>query len=84
MSTAAQNTTELQALMDGLGQAAQGCREQLAQADAASREQALLAAAAQIRGRAAEILSANALDMQQARERGLSGAMLDRVYGLWP
>ncbi|MCX7036419.1 MAG: glutamate-5-semialdehyde dehydrogenase [Proteobacteria bacterium] len=79
MSTAAQNTTELQALMDGLGQAAQGCREQLAQADAASREQALLAAAAQIRGRAAEILSANALDMQQARERGLSGAMLDRL-----
>ncbi len=79
MSTAAQNTTELQALMDGLGQAAQGCREQLAQADAASREQALLAAAAQIRGRAAEILSANALDVQQARERGLSGAMLDRL-----
>ena len=79
MSTAAQNTTELQALMDGLGQAAQGCREQLAQADAASREQALLAAAAQIRGRAAEILSANALDMQQARERGLSAAMLDRL-----
>ncbi len=79
MSTAAQNTTELQALMDGLGQAAQGCREQLAQADAASREQALLAAAAQIRGRAAEILSANALDMQQARERGLSTAMLDRL-----
>jgi glutamate-5-semialdehyde dehydrogenase len=79
MSTAAQNTTELQALMDGLGQAAQGCREQLAQADAASREQALLAAAAQIRGHAAEILSANALDMQQARERGLSGAMLDRL-----
>jgi len=79
MSTAAQNTTELQALMDGLGQAAQGCREQLAQADAASREQALLAAAAQIRERAAEILSANALDMQQARERGLSAAMLDRL-----
>ena len=79
MSTAAQNTTELQALMDGLGQAAQGCREQLAQADAASREQALLAAAVQIRGRAAEILSANALDVQQARERGLSGAMLDRL-----
>lgn len=79
MSTAAQNTTELQALMDGLGQAAQGCREQLAQADAASREKALIAAAAQIRERAAEILSANALDMQQARERGLSGAMLDRL-----
>jgi glutamate-5-semialdehyde dehydrogenase len=79
MTTAAQNTTELQALMDGLGQAAQGCREQLAQAGAASREKALIAAAAQIRERAAEILSANALDMQQARERGLSGAMLDRL-----
>ena len=79
MSTAAQNTTELQALMDGLGQAAQGCREQLAQADAASREKALIAAAAQIRERAAEILSANALDMQQAREHGLSAAMLDRL-----
>jgi glutamate-5-semialdehyde dehydrogenase len=80
MSTETQDASALQAVMDGLGQAAQACRDKLGQADPVSRERALLAAAAQIRGRAEEIKAANALDMAQARERGLSAAMLDRLF----
>jgi glutamate-5-semialdehyde dehydrogenase len=43
------------------------------------RNQALLAAAGYIRSRAPQILSANARDMETARARGLSPAMLDRL-----
>ena len=43
------------------------------------RNAALAAAAAILRERSSEIVSANAQDMAAARERGLSGAMLDRL-----
>ena len=79
MSTASAQDSDLQATMIGLGQAAQACRGTLGQSTAASREQALRAAAAQIRRNAGDILAANAQDMGLARERGLSAAMLDRL-----
>ena len=79
MTIDAHDNATLQATMDALGQAAQACRDQLGQADPASRERALRTAAEQIRSRSTEILAANALDMAQARERGLSAAMLDRL-----
>ncbi|MFZ9906039.1 MAG: glutamate-5-semialdehyde dehydrogenase, partial [Steroidobacteraceae bacterium] len=49
---------------------------------AATREQkdaALIAAAAELRRQAAQILAANAKDMQAAEEKNLSAAMLDRL-----
>jgi glutamate-5-semialdehyde dehydrogenase len=66
-------------LMQGLGRAARGAARRLAQADPVSKNDALRAAAAALRGRQGEILAANARDMQAAREKGLSGAMLDRL-----
>ena len=65
--------------MQALGRAAVGCREALAVAGTAKRNQALLRAAAQLRARRAEILEANRQDMDAARARGLSDAMLDRL-----
>jgi len=44
-----------------------------------TRNAALLAAAAAIRKHSNKILAANAIDMAAGKERGLSGAMLDRL-----
>ena len=65
--------------MQALGRAAVGCREALAVAGTSRRNQALQHAAAQLRARRAEILEANRQDMDAARARGLSDAMLDRL-----
>jgi glutamate-5-semialdehyde dehydrogenase len=70
---------EVERMMLGLGHAARDCREALALSDTATRNRALVAAAAALRARRAEILAANARDMEQARGRGLSSAMLDRL-----
>ena len=73
------DAAELAAQMAALGRAAVGCREALAQSSTDQRNQALLTAAAQIRARRPEILEANRQDMEAARARGLSSAMLDRL-----
>jgi glutamate-5-semialdehyde dehydrogenase len=70
---------DLAATMTAIGQAAIACRDELGRSGTAQRNQALSAAAAQIRARCAEILAANAQDMEQARARGLSSALLDRL-----
>ncbi len=51
----------------------------LANVPRASKDAALLAVAAGLRARSAEILAANAEDLARARERGTSGALLDRL-----
>jgi glutamate-5-semialdehyde dehydrogenase len=66
-------------LMEGLGRAAVECRDPLGRSATAVRNQALLAAAAQVRLRHAEISESNRQDMEAARARGLSAAMLDRL-----
>ncbi len=70
---------DLEAAMLALGRAAAASRAPLALADAATRNQALHAAARAIREQAPAILAANADDMRVARARGLSPAMLDRL-----
>jgi glutamate-5-semialdehyde dehydrogenase len=70
---------DLEAVMAGIGRAAAAARAPLALASGESRDRALRAAAAAIRTRAAAILAANAQDMQAARTRGLSAALLDRL-----
>ena len=79
MTDAKQIPASLVELMEGLGRAAVECRETLGRSATAVRNQALLAAAAQVRLRHAEISEANRRDMEAARARGLSAAMLDRL-----
>jgi glutamate-5-semialdehyde dehydrogenase len=65
--------------MHALGREAAASRAALALSSGEQRNQALLAAACYIRSRVSRILSANSLDMEAARARGLSPAMLDRL-----
>jgi glutamate-5-semialdehyde dehydrogenase len=65
--------------MAEIGARAAAARAPLALASGEARNRALLAAARAIRAQAAAILAANAQDMQAARARGLSAAMLDRL-----
>ncbi|MBW7930926.1 MAG: glutamate-5-semialdehyde dehydrogenase [Gammaproteobacteria bacterium] len=65
--------------MEGIGRRARAAARALARAGSAQKEAALRAAAAAIRAGSAAIIAANAKDMAAARERGLSGAMLDRL-----
>jgi len=76
---AATGDRELAQLMAGLGRAAAGCRKVLAQSPAEQRNAALVAAAFAIRASGAAILAANARDMDAARARNLSAALLDRL-----
>jgi glutamate-5-semialdehyde dehydrogenase len=65
--------------MTALGRASRSAATLLATASTEARNAALAAAAAELRKNAAEIIAANDKDMAAARERGLSGAMLDRL-----
>ena len=66
-------------LMNAMGVGARRAAAELALTSNDERNSALLAAARAIRNRSGEILAANAIDMTAAEERGLSGAMLDRL-----
>ncbi|MFZ9477312.1 MAG: glutamate-5-semialdehyde dehydrogenase [Steroidobacteraceae bacterium] len=81
MSTASVTATqgELQQLMLRLGEQAVAAQETLARSTAASRDAALREAAHAVRRQAAQILAANALDMAEGEQKGLSAAMLDRL-----
>ena len=79
MNAATAELNEIAAQMNALGRAAVIAASALAQANTDSKNQALKAAAAAIRSRKAEILEANRIDMEQARARNLSGALLDRL-----
>ena len=65
--------------MNSMGVGARRAAAALALTSGADRNSALLAAAAAIRKRGGEILAANAIDMTEAEEQGLSGPMLDRL-----
>ena len=62
-----------------LGRNARGAAESLAQRTTAEKNRALTEGGAAIRARSAHILRANAADLERARARGISGAMLDRL-----
>ena len=65
--------------MTALGRAGRSAAAVLATSSGEQRNTALAAAATALRDRAADIIAANAKDMTAAEERGLSGAMLDRL-----
>jgi glutamate-5-semialdehyde dehydrogenase len=65
--------------MLAMGEGARAASAGMAKAGPMMRTAALKAMAAQIRARAPAILEANAKDMAAGREKGLTGAMLDRL-----
>ena len=66
-------------LVTALARAGRAAQTQLAQLDSARRKAALRAAAKALWAQESAILEANARDMAAGAERGLSGAMLDRL-----
>src|SRR5262245_1105778 len=70
---------EIAAVMDRLGRDAAAAASVLALASTAAKNAALAKIAVALRARQAELLAANAQDLEAARAKGLSGAMLDRL-----
>jgi glutamate-5-semialdehyde dehydrogenase len=62
-----------------LGKRARAASRELARADTASKNRALLAMAAEIRGQSKAILQANAADVAKARAAGDDAAFVDRL-----
>src|SRR5512139_3245415 len=80
MSTAERNVARglLEQMLD-VGRAARAAATQLAQAPAGVKRAALETAARELRAARAAVLRANAEDVTEARARGLSSAMIDRL-----
>ena len=72
-------SAEIAAVMQALGRDAVAAAAELALASTATKNRALAAIATALRARRAELLAANARDMEAGRAKGLSGAMLDRL-----
>jgi glutamate-5-semialdehyde dehydrogenase len=72
-------TTDLTALMTGLGEAARRAARVLALAPSTQKDAALAAMAAAIRARAPAILAANAEDVAEAKAGGATSAFVDRL-----
>ena len=70
---------DITATMNELGRAARAAATELATATAERKHAALIGMAEAILADRETILSANAIDMENAREAGLSPAMLDRL-----
>ncbi|MCO4811291.1 MAG: glutamate-5-semialdehyde dehydrogenase [Gammaproteobacteria bacterium] len=66
--------------MTALGRAARAAATDLATTSSDQRNAALAAAAAALRSGSTAILAANEKDMAAAKERGLGGSMLDRLF----
>ena len=66
-------------LIAELGQAARRASRTLARLSAAQRNQTLIDCAGAIESGQADLLAANARDLESGRKRGLSAAMLDRL-----
>jgi glutamate-5-semialdehyde dehydrogenase len=79
MSVQPMDLTELDRVMRALGAEAVIASAVLARASRTAKDAALTEAAALLRQRVPEILQANALDMEAARVRQLSGALTDRL-----
>ncbi|MGE4529512.1 MAG: glutamate-5-semialdehyde dehydrogenase, partial [Rhodospirillaceae bacterium] len=72
-------TTPLADVMHAIGREARAAAAVLAGAPTQAKNAALTAAAAEIRARAAEIAAANAADVADGVNKGLTGALLDRL-----
>src|SRR5712671_2175368 len=79
MNVQAKDGGTLEAEMQAMGRAARDAAAALREASTDQKNTALLAAAAAIRARNAEILAANEEDMRAAAARNLTPALLDRL-----
>ena len=66
-------------LMKSLGEAAKAAGHKLATSTPDAKNQALMEGAKAIRARSAEIIEANDVDVAAAKDKGLTGAMIDRL-----
>ncbi len=71
--------TDIPALMHDIGARAKAAARELAFASAERKHAALIGAAEAVWKNRAEIIEANAKDLDYGREKGLSGAMMDRL-----
>lgn len=71
--------SDLHDQMQDMGKRARAAAQVLAMASSAQKDRALLAAADALEATIPAILDANARDLETARAKGLSGAMLDRL-----
>jgi glutamate-5-semialdehyde dehydrogenase len=71
--------SEIDGVMQSLGAAAKDAARRLSFAPTDAKNAALRHAAAAIRARKGDLMAANARDLDAARERGLTKAMLDRL-----
>ncbi|MDE2914887.1 MAG: glutamate-5-semialdehyde dehydrogenase [Paracoccaceae bacterium] len=71
--------TDIHQVMTAIGAGARSAAVELARSRSDDRKHALDAAAARIRERTENLLSANAHDLEFGREKSLSGAMIDRL-----
>ncbi len=72
-------STSIQDYMETLGRQARAASRLVAAASTDAKNRALLAMAAAIRARSAELIAANGRDLEQARADGLEPAMVDRL-----
>ena len=70
---------QVKAYMQSVGVAARESSRVLARAGSAIKNNALLAIAEAVNNSRADLLSANELDMENGRSKGLDGALLDRL-----
>lgn len=70
---------DVAAQVHALGQAARAAAAELSVADTARKNQALLAMADAIEAAEPSLLTANASDLEAAREKGIDAALLDRL-----
>ena len=70
---------DVAAYMRGVGEAARAAARELARADTAAKDRALVAMAAAIRADVAKLLAANAEDVAAARKSGHDAAFVDRL-----
>lgn len=78
-ATAALKRDELAETMEAMGRSARAAAIALAEAPPEAKDAALRAAAVALRTRTAEILAANDEDIDAAKARGLTPAMIDRL-----
>jgi glutamate-5-semialdehyde dehydrogenase len=70
---------DIAAIMLDMGAAARAAGRTLSGASSADKDAAIRGGAARLRDRQADILAANAIDVAAAKEKNISGAMLDRL-----
>jgi glutamate-5-semialdehyde dehydrogenase len=70
---------DVRAYVRELGQAARAAARVLARASTEAKNRALIAMAAELRARSAELLEANRADVEQAKQDGCDAAFIDRL-----